>query len=147
MRSLNNQLKYRILVNEVEYFNYATFASLWIWEVATSRFPFKCKCLTTPTDRSKAVFGIYPPEAFVLKWQHMNDMNANHFEIMNVPGHFGLFIHNGNWVRDTKNCILVGEKMVQPIFGGQWEVINSVVTLGKLEIYLDKQDSEIVFYK
>ena len=30
-------------------------------------------------------------------------------QLMDVPGFFGIFIHEGNTVKDTRGCILLGE--------------------------------------
>jgi hypothetical protein len=31
------------------------------------------------------------------------------FEVMNVPGHWGILFHVGNYNEDSEGCILVGE--------------------------------------
>ena len=33
------------------------------------------------------------------------------FEVMHVPGHWGILFHSGNWRKDSDGCILVGEEI------------------------------------
>jgi hypothetical protein len=41
------------------------------------------------------------------------------YQILNVPGHTYVEIHPGNWAKDTKGCILLGEwfGVVQGVLG------------------------------
>jgi hypothetical protein len=43
---------------------------------------------------------------FTIEW--MGDMRIHAPLLQNVPGRDGIFIHPGNFPRDTKGCILVG---------------------------------------
>ena len=59
------------------------------------------------------------------------------WEVTGVPGREAILIHQGNTMRDTDGCILVGEQFTQ--FGELPGVNNSVATLNHLrDIMPDK---------
>lgn len=47
--------------------------------------------------------GLYP-----IKWTYSPKFNAFRFEIGDVPGRSRLLIHEGNYIKDSKGCLLVG---------------------------------------
>lgn len=51
------------------------------------------------------------------------------FEIENVPGHFGILFHAGNFNADSDGCVLLGEKIV--VTAGQRMITNSRATFKK----------------
>jgi hypothetical protein len=51
------------------------------------------------------------------------------FEVTGIVGHTGVVFHWGNWNKDSKACILVGESIADSPTGK--EVINSVKTFEK----------------
>lgn len=59
---------------------------------------------------------------------HNGDEWQNVWEITNVPGHTAILIHSGNYITNTKGCVLVG----QDIDGDAGMITNSRATLDKL---------------
>jgi len=60
----------------------------------------------------------------------------NVWEITNVPGHTEILIHNGNTIKDTKGCVLVGQSFGR--IDGMDAVIDSVDCLNDLRAELPK---------
>lgn len=48
------------------------------------------------------------PGCYPLKWTYSPKFKAFRFEVGDVPGRSRLLIHEGNYVGDSKGCILVG---------------------------------------
>lgn len=48
------------------------------------------------------------PGTYPLKWTYSPKFKAFRFEVGDVPGRSRLLIHEGNYVGDSKGCILVG---------------------------------------
>lgn len=55
----------------------------------------------------------------------------NHWEIKDVKGRAYILIHEGNYTKDTRGCVLVGNKYGN--LGNRFFVRNSKVTLKKLK--------------
>lgn len=61
------------------------------------------------------------------------------WQIMNVPNRSAILIHNGNTIKDTEGCVLVGESF--SLNGPVPMVTNSVKTLEKLRDILPDEFS------
>ncbi len=70
-----------------------------------------------------------PPGTYLCQ-PHNGPEFQNVWEVMDVPGHTAILIHNGNTIKDTKGCILVGNDF--GIIDGQHAVLNSMLTLDQL---------------
>ena len=57
-----------------------------------------------------------------------------HFEILNIPGRDGVKIHRGNFVENTKGCVLIGSDFGDINSDGVPDVTGSKVTLDQLLI-------------
>ena len=62
------------------------------------------------------------------------------FEIMGVAGHWGLLFHKGNFNRDSKGCVLVGEAFADIDQDGYQDVTNSGATFTKFMALQDGVD-------
>lgn len=61
------------------------------------------------------------------KWQNV-------WKLQNVPGHTAILIHAGNTIKDTADCILVGDTFGR--ISGCDAILNSVLTLDHLRAEL-----------
>lgn len=50
-----------------------------------------------------------PPGVYNCIRAFMPSLNLETFELQNVPGHTGIFIHPANWPHDLEGCIGIGE--------------------------------------
>lgn len=102
---------------------------------------FSCDVLDLPDKIAAGIYNCHKT--------HMNDMNANHFEIQNVPGHTKVFIHNGNFASgkkiDTEACVLVGNGFADIDKNGEPDILNSVKTLEKFEEIIGGNDFPLEF--
>lgn len=52
-------------------------------------------------------------------------------ELQNVPGRSGIFIHPGNYARDSEGCILVGQPHLPNFIGNSRAAFERLMTLLK----------------
>ena len=143
---MKEEQEYRLLINKVEHLNYADIADFWIWHIKDNFFPYRFFCLTTPRENENTLFGVYSQGKYPIAINRMISHDVDHYELSSVASHSGLFIHSGNWVKDTKNCILVGEKLQQPDLNGQFCLYNSPAAIAIIENTLERLPSEIWIY-
>lgn len=60
-----------------------------------------------------------------------------YWRLLDVPNRSLIEIHNGNYEKDTKGCILIGNKHTEIKYG--WKVEKSLATLEKLKLVLDDE--------
>jgi hypothetical protein len=143
---MDKNQEFRLLINKVEHLPYADVAEFWIWRIKDDFFPYRFFCLTTPRIDETTIFGVYPNGKYPVAIAHMLVHDVDHYEISGIAGHSGLFIHSGNTVADTKNCILVGEKLELPDMNGQYRLYNSRAAIKIMEDKLQYLPSEIWIY-
>ena len=61
---------------------------------------------------------------------HNSHEHPNVWEITNVPNRSEILLHSGNFLSDTKGCLLAGDSQV--IINGKKMVTDSVATINKL---------------
>lgn len=86
-----------------------------------------------------------PAGTYDIELKLMITKNVKHYELLNVPGHSGIFIHSGNTVADTKGCILVG--CCYQRLGNHITLLNSVAAVKMLQEDLMFAPSSIVIMR
>lgn len=76
-----------------------------------------------------------PPGVYKVVHHSTKDY-PNHYRLLNVPGRSGILIHEGNTLKDTIGCILVGQKTGK--LGEQDAVLESVLALNQLRAKVGK---------
>jgi peptidoglycan hydrolase-like protein with peptidoglycan-binding domain len=79
-----------------------------------------------------------PPGTYKAIWSHQNDLNEDHYELQNVPGRTGIFIHEGNYYSDSVGCILLGSSFADINGDGEQDVTSSRATLSQFEALFNK---------
>lgn len=79
-----------------------------------------------------------PIGTYLCKWTPFHD--THHYELQNVPGRTGIFMHNGNYYSDSLGCIIVGTIPADINHDGELDVTSSVVTLAAMEAFMNKED-------
>ena len=69
------------------------------------------KGMTAETIKQRKVYGrtAIPAGEYEVEMSMMASKKKLRPHVKDVPGFFGVFIHEGNTVKDTKGCILVGD--------------------------------------
>lgn len=65
----------------------------------------------------------------------------NVYHVLEVPDRFGILEHNGNLVRHTRGCIIVG--MRAGVLGGKAAVLNSRTAMRKLVELIGDEPSKL----
>lgn len=99
---------------------------------------FQCDALERPWKENKTDISCIPAGVYTCKWMPFYD--TFHYELQDVPGRTGVFIHNANKFFQVEGCIAVGSSEADINEDGQLDVLNSVQTLDHFEQLCDKQD-------
>lgn len=90
------------LIRVEENERYGTFGVLRIDGCAT------CVTLEPPDRDNRANVSNIPPGRYLARRVN-SPKYGNTFEVTGVPGRSHILFHSGNWAKDTKGCILLGQ--------------------------------------
>lgn len=79
-----------------------------------------------------------PTGTYECLWSFQKDLNEWHYELQNVPGHTGVFIHEGNYYSDTEGCILLGLTEEDINSDGELDITSSRATLAQFQTLTNK---------
>ena len=105
---------------------------------------FSCSTLERPWLNNAQDVSCIPTGTYQAVWAYQGDMKAWHYELQNVPGRDGIFIHNGNFYKDTLGCIIVGISPSDINADGEVDVTSSVPTLQYFHAITNKQPITVV---
>lgn len=86
-----------------QYFPEGTFGRLYWAGIETPIFTVERPWLSNARDVSCLPEGVY-----ACRPRHYHDGGYPATEVTNVPGRGPILFHRGNWVNETKGCILIG---------------------------------------
>lgn len=66
--------------------------------------------------------------------------STTQYEVLNVPGRAGIFIHVGNYYHDSMGCIILGQGKGDINHDGQTDVTNSVKAISALKKFFNNED-------
>ena len=102
-------------------------------QLTTADTQFGCFTLERPWLNNQPNISCIPKGTYTCNWAYMGDLKEWHYEVMNVPGRSGIFIHELNYVTQTNGCIGVGGLLTGGNLG------NSNVVLSAFETKMNKQ--------
>jgi hypothetical protein len=95
-----------------------------------------CVTLEDPWNNNFPNVSCIPAKTYEVKPWNGNKYK-NVWEVTKVPGRSAILIHQGNSIKDTEGCILVGESF--STLGGMPSITRSLVTLDRLRAILPKE--------
>ena len=105
---------------------------------------FSCFTLEKPDKQNKINISCIPKGSYKCIWAYFVGLKQYHYYLKDVRGRGGIFIHQGNFVKNTQGCILVGNKKEDVNKDGQIDVLNSVATLTAFEKLMDRKPFTLV---
>ncbi len=101
---------------------------------------FSCKTLELSWRFNQQNISCIPKGQYVCKWKFMLRDLAYHYQLQNVQGRSGIFIHSGNYYYDSKGCIILGS-LPKDLNGDlKLDLQNSKSILASFEAMMNKQD-------
>jgi hypothetical protein len=104
---------------------------------------FKCATMELPYKDNQRRISCIPKGRYTVVKRY-SPKYGNHFHITNVPNRDWVLIHSANYSRQLLGCIGVGEKHVDIDNDGLKDIVNSKVTLAKLNEILPKEFTLII---
>lgn len=85
-----------------------------------------------------------PKGTYTASWAFQGDLNEYHYELQNIPGFTGVFIHPGNFFKNTLGCILLGDSNGDINADKEQDVLHSRTTLAKFEQLMGQKPFTII---
>jgi hypothetical protein len=117
-----------------------TEGTLTVFDKTSNTSIFTCKTLELPWKNNQRNVSCIPPGTYQVQKRWTQD-RQNHFHLLNVPNRSFILIHSGNYYSHTLGCILVGEDLTDINSDKFKDVVQSKVTLAKLNEILPKSFS------
>lgn len=105
---------------------------------------FSCKTLERPWKDNKPNISCIPKGTYRCRYNFSPKFMKYTYELQNVHKRSGIRIHSGNYFSDIQGCILLGTGYKDLNNDKQTDIINSKVTVKRLEDLLGKQDFTLV---
>ena len=106
---------------------------------------YSCKTLELPWKNNERRESCIPEGTYQVE-KRFSDKFKHHFHILEVPDRDFILIHHGNYKRDVKGCILVGNDYFDIDGDGHMDVTSSKKTMQALnEILPDAFELEISY--
>lgn len=106
---------------------------------------FTCHTLELGWHNNQHLISCIPPGTYLCQWKPFH--TTHHYELQNVPGRTGIFIHEGNYAgkkTDTDGCILLGSNFVDINHDNVIDISGSTKTVAAFEKFMDKRDFLLV---
>lgn len=105
---------------------------------------FGCDTLELPNKNNQPNISRIPPGQYLCQWKFKINSLAYHYELQNVLGRTGIFIHSGVTFFDTKGCIIVGSLPQDINNDGSLDLLNSKAILQSFENFMGKKDFMLI---
>ena len=92
-----------------------------------------------PWKNNEPLVSCIPEGTYDMEFKHSPFFKVNLWRLLKVPNRQGILIHSGNYTRQIKGCILVGDSHTDLDNDGILDVANSKKTLSKLHYNLINQ--------
>lgn len=66
--------------------------------------------------------------------------STTQYEVLNVPGRSGIYLHTGNYFHDSMGCIILGQGQGDINHDGQTDVTNSTKAVSALKAFFSSED-------
>lgn len=100
---------------------------------------YSCKTLELPWNENRKQKSCIPRGTYRVT-RRTSKKYGLHFEVHKVEDRSSILIHVGNWVRQTKGCILVGERFndldKEPMITNSRKTLNKLLEILPLEFNL-----------
>lgn len=105
---------------------------------------FTCKTLERPYLDNKPNISCIPKGTYNCKYTFSPKFLKYTYEIQNVPKRSGIRIHSANFFYQLLGCIALGSAFIDINKDGKKDVIDSRITVSKLESLLGKKDFTLI---
>ncbi len=105
---------------------------------------FTCKTLELPWKDNLSGKSCVPEGTYTLIYEWSNAFGKHLWELKDVPGRSECKIHNGNFTRQIRGCILVGREHADIDGDGIVDVATSKPTLKELHDILEEYQTEAI---
>lgn len=105
---------------------------------------FSCKTLELPYIHNQINVSCIPKGTYQCVYAYKPNSKRYCYQIQNVSGRTGIFIHVGNFFSDLKGCIALGSGQGDINNDGEIDVTNSVATIASFEGFMQKKPFTLI---
>lgn len=127
---------YKALLYRTVYKDDATLGNISVYEVTeeASKLVFKAASLELPPRNNMRGVSAIPPGEYDMRFEYSRKFRRKLWELKGVEARSEIKIHVGNYITDTRGCILLGDRH----YGAY--VRNSMLTLSRLHDILENEE-------
>lgn len=104
---------------------------------------FGCVTLERPDLANQPNISCIPKGTYLCQWKFKLNSLSYHYQVMNVPGRTGIFIHQGTFFFNSLGCILLGSQPTDANADGEKDLLNSKSILASFEKLMGKKDFQL----
>lgn len=101
---------------------------------------FTCKTLELPWLDNRKNISCIPPGKYLVKKVFWLRKLKYYYQVQNVPGRSGIFIHEGNYYFNYEGCIGLGSGNADINKDGEMDITNTVATIKAFEGFMQNKD-------
>lgn len=105
---------------------------------------FMCDSLELPDLNNQPNISCIPKGTYDAKWSYFPHLKRFAYQLQNVPGRSGIFIHVGNFFSDLKGCIALGASLADINGDGELDVTKSTITINAFNTLMAQKPIKVI---
>lgn len=101
---------------------------------------FACKTLELPWLNNRPMVSCIPPGIYTVKKVFWLRKLKSFYQVQNVPGRSGIFMHEGNYYFNYEGCIGLGKTIADLNKDGEKDITDTLATVKQFESFMEGKE-------